>query len=80
MSSRLMPPKLPESRYTVRTNSSTSFVRMHSGKASTSANALNSTHLPSMTGMPASGPMSPRPSTAEPSVMTAQRLCRRVSV
>ena len=28
--------------------------------------------------IPASGPMSPRPRTAEPSVMTAQRLCRRV--
>ena len=32
-------------------------------RASTSPKALNSTHLPSMTGMPASGPMSPRPST-----------------
>ena len=29
--------------------------------------------------VPASGPMSPRPSTALPSVMTAQRLWRRVS-
>ena len=40
---------------------------------------LNRTHLPSITGIPASGPMSPRPSTAVPSVMTATRLCRRVS-
>ena len=32
------------------------------------------THL----GIPASGPISPRPSTALPSVITAQRLCRRV--
>ena len=34
-----------------------------SGKASTPANSLNSTHLPSITGMPASGPMSPSPRT-----------------
>ena len=32
-----------------------------------------------MTGIPATGPMSPRPSTAEPSVMTATMFCRRVS-
>ena len=40
---------------------------------------LNRAHLPSITGMPASGPMSPRPRTAVPSVITAQRLWRRVS-
>ena len=80
MSSRLMPPKEPEIRYTALTNSSTSWVLMHRGKASTPPKALNSTHLPSITGMPASGPMSPRPSTAEPSVITAHRLCRRVRV
>ena len=79
MSSRLMPPKLPEMLYTVSTNSSTFLVFTHRGKASTPPKALNSTHLPSMTGMPASGPMSPRPSTAVPSVMTAHRLWRRVS-
>ena len=56
---------------TVFTMSSTSLERMHRGMASTSPNALNSTHLPSITGMPASGPMSPRPSTAVPSVTTA---------
>ena len=79
MSSRLMPPKLPEMLYTVWTNSSTSWVFTHRGKASTLPKALNSTHLPSITGIPASGPMSPRPSTALPSVMTAHRLCRLVS-
>ena len=79
MSSRLMPPNEPLMSETVRTISSTSFERMQSGNASTPANSLNSTHLPSMTGMPASGPMLPSPSTAEPSVTTAMRLCRRVS-
>ena len=53
-------------------------IRHAIGKAATSPKALNRAHLPSITGMPASGPMSPRPSTAVPSVMTATRLCRRV--
>ena len=78
ISSRLMPPKLPASSCTVLTMSSTSLERMQRGKASTSPNVLNSAHLPSMTGMPASGPMSPRPSTAVPSVTTATRLPLRV--
>ena len=79
MSSRLIPPKEPLIRYTALTNSSTSWVLTHRGKASTSANALNRAHLPSITGIPASGPMSPRPRTAVPSVITAHRLWRRVS-
>ena len=78
MSSRLTPPKLPAMSSTVRTISSTSLERTHRGNASTSAKVLNRAHLPSMTGMPASGPMSPRPSTAVPSVTTATRLPRRV--
>jgi hypothetical protein len=41
------------------------------GNASTPPNSLNRTHLPSMTGRPASGPMLPRPSTAVPFVTTA---------
>jgi len=40
------------------------------------ANFLNSTPLPSITGLAASGPMSPRPSTAVPLVTTATRLPR----
>ncbi len=43
-----------------------------------SANFLNSTALPSITGLEASGPMSPRPSTAVPLVITATRLPRAV--
>ena len=41
------------------------------GKASTPANSLKSMALPSITGIAARGPMSPRPSTAVPSETTA---------
>ena len=44
------------------------------------ANSLNSMALPSITGIAASGPMSPRPSTAVPSVTTATVFCLMVSV
>ena len=44
---------------------------MHTGNPSTPAKCLNSSALPSMTGRAASGPMSPRPSTAVPSVTMA---------
>ena len=78
MSSRLMPPKLLEIRAMVLTMVSTSLESTHSGNASTPANSLNSAHLPSMTGIPADGPISPRPRTAVPSVITATRLPLRV--
>ena len=39
-----------------------------------SANRLNSTPLPSITGLPASGPMLPSPSTAVPLVTTADQV------
>ena len=42
------------------------------------ANFLNRQPLPSMTGLPASGPMSPSPSTAVPLVTTPTRLPRAV--
>ena len=42
------------------------------------ANFLNRQPLPSITGLPASGPMLPSPSTAVPLVMTATRLPRAV--
>ena len=54
----------------VLTISSTSFDLIQRGNASTSPNALNNTHFPSITGIPASGPISPKPNTAEPSVTT----------
>jgi len=66
-----MPPKIGAMRTTVSTISSTSLVARQIGKASISANCLKSAHLPSITGAAASGPMSPRPSTAVPSVTTA---------
>ena len=67
MSSRLTPPNVGASRLTVSMISSGSLVSRQTGNASTPANSLNSSALPSMTGMAASGPMSPRPSTAVPS-------------
>ena len=79
ISSRFTPPKDPAKSATVFTISSTSFERMHKGMASTPPKALNSTHFPSMTGMPASGPISPSPSTAVPSVTTATVFHLRVS-
>ena len=66
-----MPPKPGAMRLTVSTISSGSFVSRQIGKASTPANSLKSIALPSMTGIAASGPMSPRPSTAVPSLTTA---------
>ena len=61
------------------TISSTSLVSTQSGKASTPANSLNSIALPSITGIAASGPMSPSPSTAVPSETTATVLPLMVS-
>ena len=42
------------------------------------ANFLNNTPLPSITGLAAKGPISPKPSTAVPLVMTATKLPRLV--
>ena len=65
--------------FTTATISSTSVVSRQIGQASMSANRLNSAALPSITGIEAPGPMSPRPSTAEPSVTTATVLPLMVS-
>ena len=56
---------------TIEMISSVSFVSRHTGQASTLPKRLKRAALPSMTGRAASGPMSPRPSTAVPSVTTA---------
>ena len=56
-----------------------SLVARQIGMASTPPNSLKSIALPSMTGSAASGPMSPSPSTAVPSVTTATVLCFMVS-
>jgi hypothetical protein len=79
MSSRLIPANPGATALTTLTISSGSVVSRHSGQASMSANRLNSTALPSITGMAALGPMSPRPRTAVPSVMTATELRLMVS-
>lgn len=71
MSSRFTPPKDGASRTTVSTMSSTSVQSSAIGTASTPPNCLNRMALPSITGREASGPMSPSPSTAVPSVTTA---------
>ncbi len=71
MSSRFTPPKDGASRTTVSTISSTSWVASAIGIASTPPNCLKRMALPSITGRDASGPMSPSPSTALPSVTTA---------
>ncbi len=70
MSSRLTPPKEGCRNLTVSMIFSGSFVPRQIGYASTPPRYLNRRDLPSMTGMPASGPMSPRPKTLVPSDMT----------
>ena len=74
MSSRLTPPNPRAIAWTTSTISSGSRVSRQIGKASTPANSLNSIALPSITGMAALGPMSPRPSTAVPWDTTATEL------
>lgn len=71
MSSRFMPPKLGSSDFTSSTSFSGSLRFMHIGRASTPPRYLKMTAFPSITGMAASGPMSPRPSTLVPSVIIA---------
>ncbi len=71
MSSRFTPPKDGASRTTVSTISSTPVQSRAIGTASTPPNCLKRMALPSITGREAPGPMSPRPSTAVPSVTTA---------
>ncbi len=66
-----MPPKVGAISLTASTIRSGSLVSRQIGKASIPANSLKSIALPSITGIAASGPMSPSPSTAEPSETTA---------
>ena len=78
MSSRLMPPKVGAMALQAAMTPAASWASMQMGKASTPPNSLNSTALPSMTGRPASGPISPRPSTAVPLETTATMLPLKV--
>ena len=76
MSSRLIPPKVGSSNWQSLMISSGSWLFTSMSKTSTSAKRLKRTALPSMTGLPARAPMSPRPSTAVPLLSTATRLPR----
>ena len=73
MSSRLIPPKVGEIFFTVCINSSTFLVPISMSKTSMPANILNNNPFPSITGLEASGPISPSPKTAVPLVITATR-------
>ena len=74
MSSKLIPPKVGAIILTVSMNLSTSFVSTSISNTSMSANILNNRPFPSITGLPESAPISPKPSTAVPLEMTATRL------
>ena len=68
-----MPPKLYSREAMISTNLSVSDSFITNGIASMSPNSLNNIALPYMTGMPAKGPMFPKPKTAEPSEITATK-------
>ena len=77
-SSMLMPPKVGSRLATTSQKRSGSCSSISTSNTSIPENFLNSTALPSMTGLAASGPIAPRPSTAVPFVTTATRLERAV--
>jgi hypothetical protein len=79
MSSRLMPPSVGSIAAMMSTSLSGSRSASSMSNTSMPANFLNRQPLPSITGLAASGPMSPRPSTAVPLVMTPTRLPREVN-
>ena len=64
----------------ISTRRSGSVSAISMSKTSMPANFLKRQPLPSMTGLPASAPIGPRPRTAVPLVMTATRLAREVRV
>ena len=74
MSSRLIPPKVGAIAFTVSTNLSTSVASTSISNTSIPANILKSKPFPSITGLEASAPISPKPSTAVPLEITATRL------
>ena len=71
ISSRLIPPKLGSSKDTASTNLSVSSVSISKSMPSTSANFLNNTDFPSITGFDAAAPILPSPNTAVPLEITA---------
>ncbi len=75
-----MPPKVGSIAAIMSTSLSGSFSASSMSKTSMPENFLNRQALPSITGLAASGPMLPRPSTAVPLVTTPTRLLRDVIV
>jgi len=73
-----MPPNVGSSFDTISINLYGSFSLISKSNTSTSANRLNKTPLPSITGFEASAPISPNPRTAVPLLITATRLPREV--
>ena len=78
MSSRLIAPNVGSSAVTISASFTGSFSSTSMSKQSMLANFLKSTDLPSITGLDASAPMLPSPSTAVPFDTTATRLPRVV--
>ena len=74
MSSRLIPPNVGAMAFTVWINFSVSFSLISISKTSMSANILNKSAFPSITGFEASGPISPKPKTAVPFEITPTKL------
>ena len=73
MSSKLIPPKVGAIAFTALINASGSFASTSISNTSIPAKILNSSPFPSITGLEASGPISPKPSTAVPLEITATR-------
>ena len=73
MSSKLIPPNVGAIFFTVFTKSSIFFASISTSNTSMSAKILNKRPFPSMTGFDAKGPISPKPKTAVPFVMTATK-------
>ncbi len=73
MSSRFIPPKVGAIAFTASINFSGSLASTSMSKTSIPAKILNNSAFPSITGLEASGPISPRPRTAVPLEITATR-------
>ncbi len=78
MSSRLIAPKVGSSAATTSQKRAGSSASTSMSNTSMPANFLNRTALPSITGLPASAPILPRPRTAVPLEITPTRLPRVV--
>lgn len=78
ISSRLIAEKIGEIFLTKSITSAGFFLVMHNGTKSTPPSYLNKQDFPSMTGNPATEPISPNPRTAVPLEMIAARFLLHV--